>query len=281
MGIRRKKEVEIFLLGGLGNQLFGWAAGMALAKRFEAKLILNTSQLSSRDLAIPERLLHGTAISNKSPLYYRCNSKFLKRIYRNLPLTNSYFEKEYSFENRFNKIRKPIKLNGFFQSRDYFHGFDSTIFKLLSNEDNLTQQYKKVRSELPEKFISIHFRRGDYIDNTEFHPLIGKLYYEKALSRLCELGLDAEKVVFTDDEILARELFPTYPILSQNDLIEPFDNIILMSQGEAIIGANSSFSLWAGFLLNAKGGTCIFPYRWFGSGFMENLSPVPPEFLRI
>ena len=281
MGILRKEEVEIFLLGGLGNQLFGWAAGVSLARKLDCNLTVNTSQLSSRRLAIPEHVLAGTTISEKEPLYYRNNSKFFKSVYRNLPLHRTYFERQYSFEKRFNSITRPVKLDGFFQSKDYFSGFESEILELLNDQKNLTAEYIRIRSRLPAQYISIHFRRGDYVSNSDFHPLATKQYYEKALRRVGDLGIDLEKVIFTDDESLARKEFPMDLILSEKDLPEPFDNMYLMSEGTAIIGANSSFSLWAAFLRKTNGGTCIFPNRWFGRGFMENLTPVPPEFIRI
>ena len=281
MGILHTEEVEIFLLGGLGNQLFGWAAGVSLAKKLGCKLTVNTSQLSSRHLAIPEQVLTGATISEKEPFYYRNNSKFLKRVYRNLPINRTYFEREYSFENRFNSITHPVKLDGFFQSKDYFRGFESEILDLLNDQQNLTTEYKRIRLSLPDQYISIHFRRGDYVTNSDFHPLATKHYYEKALRRMSDLGIDHKKVIFTDDEPLARKEFPMDLILSQKDLAVPFDNMYLMSQGAAIIGANSSFSLWAAFLRKTNDGTCIFPNQWFGRGFMENLTPVPPEFIRI
>jgi hypothetical protein len=281
VAILYRNEVEIFLVGGLGNQLFGWAAGASLAKKLGCKLTVNTSQLSSRRLAIPENVLAGATISEKEPIYYRNNSKLFKRIYRNLPLNRTYFEREYSFENRFNGITHPVKLDGFFQSRDYFCEFKSEILDLLNDQENLTTEYKRIRTTLPDQYISIHFRRGDYVTNSDFHPLATKQYYEKALSRVSDLGIDLKKVIFTDDESLARKEFPTDLILSQKDLAAPFDNMYLMSEGAAIIGANSSFSLWAAFLRRTNGETCIFPNRWFGKGFMENLTPVPPEFIRI
>lgn len=276
-----RKEVEVFLLGGLGNQLFGWAAGFALAKRLKTNLIVNTSQLSARKLALPEQLLIGAKVSGERPFYYKTNSTILKQVYRNFPLIDSYFEKEYNFEDRFNQISKPLSLHGYFQSKSYFDSFQNEIFALLDNECNLTNDYKKIRGELPDKFISVHFRRGDYVENSEFHPLTTKKYYEKALHYLGKDGVDFKKVIFTDDELLALEMFPTDLVLTQKKLVNPFDNMYLMSQGEAIIGANSSFSLWAGFLRSASGGVCIFPNRWFGVGNLKNLSPVPTNFVQL
>ena len=281
MGILHKEEVEIFLQGGLGNQLFGWAAGVSLAKRLECSLTLNTSQLSTRCLAIPKQILFETQISQKKSIYYKLNSKLIKRVYRNFPCNRMYFERGYKFENRFADITEPVTLHCYFQSRDYFKEYYSEILELLNDEKNLTQDWKKVRARLPDRFIAVHFRRGDYVQNSDFHPLISKQYYESSLTYLLSLGINSKRVIFTDDATLAREVFPNEIILTQDDLIAPFDTMYLMSKGEAIIGANSSFSLWAGFLLSAKGGACVFPSLWFGRGVLDNLSPVPPDFVRI
>lgn len=277
----RVKEVEVFLLGGLGNQLFGWAAGFALANKLKSNLIVNTSQLSTRKFALPEYMLIGTEISEERPFYYKSNSRMLKKVYRKYPLNGSYFEKEYNFEDRFNQISNPLRLHGYFQSTSYFESSHHEIFSLLNNEMNLTNEYKKIRAALPDKFISVHFRRGDYVENSDFHPLTSRWYYKKALNHLSKHGIDFKKVIFTDDELLAREMFPTDLVLTQKHLVNPFDNMFLMSQGEAIIGANSTFSLWASFLRNASGGVCVFPNRWFGEGNLQNLSPVPTNFIQL
>lgn len=281
MKILHRKSVEVFLVGGLGNQLFGWAAGLALAKKLESELIVNTSQLTQRELAIPAQVLKGVKISEKSLLYYRNNSKWLKRAYRKSPFNSSYFEKEYYFENRFADIAKPVRLHGFFQSTNYFSEINSEILKLLDTEKNVTGQYKKVRRSLPDRFVAIHFRRGDYVNNSNFHPLATEEYYENASNYLGAKGIVHKKVIFTDDEALAREVFPNDLILTQRDLVEPFDTLYLMSVGEAIIGANSSFSLWAALLCSASGGVCVFPNKWFGEGDLQDLSPVPTHFVRF
>jgi hypothetical protein len=278
---RRSNNVEVVLVGGLGNQLFGLATAVSLAKKFDVEVTLNTSQLQSRPLSIPKQILRGMVCTDKPPLYYRFKSKSLRKIYRNLMLTNSYFEREFGFEGRFNLIRKPIRLHGYFQSFRYFEDHQGEIVNLLNDPNNLTDEYNGVRALLPNRFISIHFRRGDYLENSDFHPLSTKEYYLSAIQYLEVVGLYLEKVVFTDDELLAKEVFPKYTILTEAQLASPFDNLHMMSEGQAIIGANSTFSLWASFLLNARGGICIFPEVWFGKGFMEKLSPVPPNYIRL
>ena len=43
-----QNKVVVELQGGLGNQLFGWAAGYVLSRKLECDLFLDCSQLSSR-----------------------------------------------------------------------------------------------------------------------------------------------------------------------------------------------------------------------------------------
>ena len=269
------------MLGGLGNQLFCLAAALALANKVGSKVVINTSQLKSRPLAIPENILRETECSDKSSLYYKINSNLFRRVYRNTGITRSYFEKEYGFESRFNDIKKPLRLHGYFQSIDYFKGSCSEILRLLESEKNLTTQYENARGILPNRFTSIHFRRGDYLYNSDFHPLTTQEYYSRAIGYLERQKINSKKVVFTDDERLAREFFPTDIVITSSLLENTFDTLYLMSRGEAIIGSNSTFSLWAGLLLNERGGVSIFPKTWFGKGNLANESPVPPNFIRL
>ena len=281
MATRRSREVEVFLLGGLGNQLFGWAAGLSLAKRLECKLVLNTSQLSNRPFALP-RYLHQTAeISERVPYYFRTDSQILKRIYRNTPLFGSYFEKRSNFEDRFHTLKDPVKLHGYFQSVKYFEENLFEFISLINNRENLTLEYLRLESGFPDDFIAIHFRRGDYLINQDYHPLTSVEYYEKALGYLNSKGFNQTRIIFTDDEKLAKEAFPNETIFTSSNLKSPFDNLFLMGKAKAIIGANSSFSLWAGLSVNSRDGICIFPQNWFGKSDMRDLSPVPENFVRF
>ena len=155
------------------------------------------------------------------------------------------------------------------------------IISLINNRDNLTAQYFNIESIFPNEFLAIHFRRGDYLLNQDYHPLATMEYYGNALSYLDSKGCTLPKIVFTDDETLAKEAFPNEIIISQSNLEDPFDNLYIMSQARAIIGANSSFSLWAGFSVNSRDGVCIFPKNWFGSDDMRDKSPVPSDFLQF
>jgi hypothetical protein len=106
-------------------------------------------------------------------------------------------------------------------------------------------------------------------------------YYERAFGYLNSKGFNQKKIIFTDDEKLAKEAFPNETILSSTHLKSPFDNLFLMGKAKALIGANSSFSLWAGFSVNSRDGICIFPQNWFGKNDMRDLSPVPANFLKF
>ena len=281
MATRRSREVEVFLFGGLGNQLFGWAAGLSLAKKLECKLVLNTSQLSNRIFALPRYLYQAAEISERVPCYYRTESQTLKRIYRNAPFFRSYFEKSSNFEDRFHTLRKPVKLHGYFQSVKYFEENLPEFISLINNRENLSEEYLELESGLPRDFIAIHFRRGDYLTNQDYHPLTSLEYYEKAFGYLESKGFGQQKIVFTDDEKLAKEAFPKEIIFTSSNLRNPFDNLFLMGKAKALIGANSSFSLWAGLSVNSRDGICIFPQNWFGKQNMRDLSPVPANFLRF
>jgi hypothetical protein len=278
---KSKTDVEVFLIGGLGNQLFGWAAAYTLAKKLDVGLTLNTSQLKSRSLAIPHYILEDAKLSCREPSYYKCNTELARRIYRHLPRRAVYFERKYSYERRFHDISRPVELHGYFQSINYFKKEKSTVARVLLSEEKMTSQYDQVRRGLPKKFISLHFRRGDYLQKTEVHPLTDRDYYNTAITYLGENLVDNPIVVFTDDKSLAREFFPNLQIVSNSELSSPFENLLLMSKAEAIIGANSTFSLWAGILMKNPEHLRIFPKKWFGPGFLSSDSPVPPTYTQF
>jgi hypothetical protein len=54
-----------------------------------------------------------------------------------------------------------------------------------------------------------------------------------------------------------------------------------MSKCKALIGANSTFSLWAGLIMNPKMKTRIFPKSWFTDKMISDKDIVPNLFIRI
>jgi len=104
--------------------------------------------------------------------------------------------------------------------------------------------------------VSIHIRRGDYLDpeNTAmFGGICTEDYYEAAIRYVLTKHPDAHFYIFSDDSAYVREKYsgPAYTIVDWNVGENSFYDILLMSSCKHNICANSTFSFW-GARLNAN-----------------------------
>lgn len=121
--------------------------------------------------------------------------------------------------------------------------------------------------------IAIHIRRGDYTNNPFYIDLTQTDYYQKAL----DYFPDAKFLVFCrdrqnittdlEDRKWVMEFMDSFGInwdLASYENSET-DDLNQMASCQGLIGANSSFSLWAAYLGNPNK-KVILPQAWFADG---------------
>lgn len=133
-------------------------------------------------------------------------------------------------------------------------------------------------------FVSLHIRRGDYVDNSFYIDLWKTDYYKRAIDLFAK---DARFLVFckdnqgwdTDkaDRQWCRDNLT--PLLGDRFELAPKDNeewqdLNLMASCRSNIMANSSFSWWAAYLNPNKDKIVACPQEWFLDGF-KRCEPQP------
>lgn len=120
----------------------------------------------------------------------------------------------------------------------------------------------------PVDMVSVHIRRGDYVNNPFYTNLQDTDYYEKALAEFPNekfLVFCADRQEGSDDEAdmeWCKQQFQgkDFKFFRGENEIEDFNQ---MASCKAHIGANSSFSWWAAYV---SGNPAIFPSKWFTDG---------------
>lgn len=174
-------------------------------------------------------------------------------------------------------LHPPTKtLRGYFQSWRYIEiagrfGYP-TRPQPRAISPNLQTWIDRATRERP---ISVHIRRGDYLQVPEF-GVLGRSYYEMAVGVLRDLGNRGPLWVFTDSPNLAREIVDGEII---NGLEKPTEELVLMSKCHAHIIANSTFSWW-GAWMNIGLPSVIAPTPWFKDG-PEIQDLIPPAWITI
>lgn len=204
---------------------------------------------------------------------------------------NGIMTKEESFFNviteyhdlrfEYNKIpySEGMNLHGYFQSEKYFKMYEKEIrdtFELKEEYEIMLKQ--KWEHFLNTNTVSIHVRRGDYLNNPTFHVCPPMSYFKKSLRYIECVDLN-EKIdnvlIFSDDIEWCKDNFTDNEykynfIEGQNDI----EDLFLMSYCNHNIITNSSFSWWGSWLNKNINKIVCAPHRWFGDEWKMNCKDI-------
>jgi hypothetical protein len=253
-----------FIQGGLGNQLFQIAAGVSQAKRMGSTFSVIEGQhhlpLQGNNISTyKDNILRGVDSRPESD-FAQC-TLFQERGHHFTPLPE--------VDNIF--------LMGYFQSEKYFEDNKDGIADLFSVtpeiQEKIEKQYPFIKEE---NVVSLHVRRGDYLDNPTIHPTTSADYYQSALDSI----EDKDRViVFSDDIAWCRETFSKD--FSFSVFEEDYMDLYTMANCTHHILANSTFSWWGAWLSKTKG-KIIAPKTWFGpDAHLEPKDIIPDRWERL
>ena len=113
-----------------------------------------------------------------------------------------------------------------------------------------------------EETISIHIRRGDYLEKEDRHPVCRMEYYQAAIEYIDTFNSPIF-IIFSDDiEWCKKHFIGDNYIFIQDE--EDYIDLYLMSLCKHNIIANSSFSWWGAWLNKNINKKVIAPQNWFG-----------------
>ena len=241
------------LQGGLGNQLFQWAATKSLSIKHNTDYAFDFSYFNS----------------NQWSLELNKFKKIILKQFNGSVLLNTITDDFY-----FKKIENNSFLDGYWQSEKYFNKINHLIREDLKIEANVKNYILNKYSILNENTVSLHVRRGDYVNIQNFHPLQTIDYYKNAYDIINENSINV--LILSDDINWCKK-----NIKFNNTLyIENETNIIdlyIMSLCKHNIIANSSFSWWGAWLNENKNKKIICPINWFGEETSIYTGDIVPE----
>jgi hypothetical protein len=244
------------IVGGLGNQMFGAAAGMALAKRLGASLELEHYQFrASSAQTLPYQLSAFNLPATQSPAPRRWLNPM--KVWR---------QAGHHYDPEFEQLSGSVYLKGYFQSWRYFQGAATEVRKALDLEPAISATGRRMAADAEmagERSVAVHLRRGDYTQHAERFALLQKDYYERAI-RLLTRAVDRPKFfVVSDDAAAARAMFEGFPDSTYAVGGTAFDDMHLIAACHHHVIANSSFSWWGAWLSPWRDGLTVAPRAWF------------------
>ena len=294
--------VIVQLRGGLGNQMFQYAAGRALSCKWQEQLLLDTSIIGEEVPNVDKRSFALKCFKNIQP---KLSSTFLTQSFymhtrwdnrlrkiAGMRMRKSLKETSHSYNSLFGSITPPVLLQGYWQSERYFSDYADTIrqdfqFPDLNPKD---KNYSFLHDILGSESISVHVRRGDYVKYgaaNMFSGICDLSYYQRAIKYFQDNTAKPKFYFFSEDpdwiqeNLLAVELDGT--MISGNSDENSWKDMCLMSRCKHHIVANSSFSWWGAWLNPDVQKKVIAPVKWFNTDdvYYEPNEVVPSQWMRM
>ena len=298
-GVTHTSEGSVLVIvsrisGGLGNQMFQYAAGRRLADRLGTSLMLDLSSFRNdplRAFALDRYELRTDAMTDamRARLPVRFGGSWWRRLLRvNGAAIRVLREKGLGYQPGIESAGDDTMLVGYWQSERYFSDLRPQLLREFALTTPVSGRDAEVAAEMAASIsVAIHVRRGDYVSNTGTHQTYGTCdpdYYQKSADVLArEIG-PIRLFVFSDDPDWCRaSLRFEYPmvIVDHNDAARSCEDLRLMSQAQHFIIANSSFSWWAAWLATTPGKIVCAPKRWFRSDERDETDIVPTVWRRV
>ena len=287
--------ILVKLKGGLGNQMFQYACGRALSLKNKDTLKLDITGYvngSTTDVARYYSLSHFNIEETIASAYDIQKTKYphgliskAQRAFRTKVRREFYI----GFNTDVLTQKGDAYLNGFFQTEKYFKEVENTIRsdfslkKMFGKTASITS--KKIKED--QSSISLHVRRGDYISHPvsrQYNGTCSLEYYTKALELIVsKIGRDITVFIFSDDIEWVKKNMPLpyrAEYVSSPD-IPDYEELILMSQCQHNIIANSSFSWWGAWLNKNPDKIVIAPKRWTLKDPRQYRDITPTSWIRI
>lgn len=291
--------VVVRLTGGLGNQLFQYAAARRLALVRGAELALDIGwfrhEAPRYPAARPYELQHldlpARVISLPPAAILRWERGLAARIGRwpgrriRLPVIRQSSDWS-GVDQRVLDGPADVLLDGYWQNERYFQDAAETIRAELRLPASPAPRFGELLEAIESsEAIAVHVRRGDYVtvpQVAEVHGAVELSYYRRAVGLVAErVGLDAHVFVFSDDPGWAEEhlafKLPTTHVgrMAWSATAE----LRLMASCRHHVVANSSYSWWGAWLAERPGQVVVAPKRWTRS--TDSSAIVPTRWMRI
>lgn len=289
-----EKSIELRIMGGLGNQLYQYAAARSLQKAYSCpEIVINVGEYNTyktRDLEIDCLLNNPTVrFENRDSLkdsVLRIVFKIYQRIYHDLKKKHArevvlkIGKKFYMLSTT--KYIKPMQLTcDYLYMYGYFVSSKTalSIRKELMTEIKLTKEDKAIYIAYKELFsqntvIGVSIRCGkDYVDNG--WPVCSRIYYVRGIKEVIKKKGYVNPIIaiFADDlaKIKDGSWFSDLENVVFIEGLNVCESFELLRSCKDYVCSNSSFSWWGAFLSYSDNPIIINPNKIFaGSNEMDD-----------
>jgi len=275
----KDRTILIPIMGGLGNQLFQFSAGIHVQKfmRRTPKFSISTLTLSGNT---PREFMLGDLINHDS------KSGFNRLFFAAAKLLSFFIPSLWVSETDFgdfpiSRVKNRTKvLLGYFQRFVYVDSVADEILHAMSR----SVLFRDILLIPSVNNIAVHIRYGDYLLNTHtrrVHGLSAMSYYVASVKLLQSEHRYDQIVIYSDNpqkafaDFSEAFGFSEIPIV-MNESSSEYEDLGGMASSKGLVISNSSFSWWAAWI-GSQLHECnvIAPRPWFANPTAadENLLP--------
>lgn len=268
------------ITGGLGNQLFQYAAGRRLAYVHNTELKLDVTEVRTKSyrpylldkfsirtsIATPQERAAMLGMSRwlpeeVEPLVHRHLHWFSPCVLR---------EAHFHFDERLLKAGDNTYLIGYWQSEKYFADIAGRLRRDLTLKKPLSAKSRDAQRRIQRSVsVAVTVRRGDFVTDPTInarHGVLPPSYYQRAADSVARQVSDPTFYVFSDDIAWVKQHIPLPYRVIYLDFNFPqriVEDLALIASCKHAILSNSTFSWWGAWLINTPDKIIIAPSHWF------------------
>lgn len=287
--------IIVQLKGGLGNQLFQYAAALHLAIHHNVELKVDITELNIPDHLIGttrdfdlKNLVSFPQIATKEEIN-TIKGNLLSQYFQKLMPSYKrriYNEKCFEFDCNFLQAGKEVYLTGYRQSEKYFLPIKEKIYQSFQIQDYLIEHLKPFKTKLKSELsVALHIRRGDYTNNAvhDYHGVLDIDYYQAATEYFLQKNQGTVFYIFSDniDWVQQNYNFKNANYITKEVSKNAIEDFELIKSCQHQIIANSTFSWWAAYLNPNPNKIVIAPKKWFNSAPNNTKDLFPQDWITI
>ena len=281
----------VWIDGGLGNQMFQYALALKMeymgietkidATKYAEHFAHNGFELEN---VFGIHCNHASLQEIKSLGY--CKANHWTEFLRKTPFVKKtiYNNESYTYDERVLTL-DGYYVEGYWQSERYFSDIREKINSVYQFPDFSTEQQRMYAIEMENNLsVSVHVRRGDYLNYPYLQNICTEEYYKKAMSYFREkYNGKVQFYIFTNDLVWAERHFTEKDccFVKGNEGMESFRDMQLMTRCKHNIVANSSFSWWGAWLNQNLNKIVIAPEKWINASDSEKIDIIPDGWIKM
>lgn len=284
------------ILGGLGNQMFQYALYLSLKEQFPHEQVkIDISCFKSYPLhngfEINRVFAQNAPVASFKDIlkvaYPYPNYRFWQVGKYILPTrkTMCVERKDFTFDATALIRQGNCYYDGYWQHEEYFCFVKETIWEAFSFPEMTDRRNTEIMQRLQTtNSVSLHIRRGDYINHPFFRGICDLDYYKRAICYMEERVAPQLYCIFSNDidwcENNLHELLSGKEVIyvDWNNGMESYVDMQLMSLCQHNIIANSSFSWWGAWLNRNPRKIVVSPQKWMN---IKAESPIPKSWIKL